>query len=129
MPNDILDLDDVKILVDSFYGRVQHDELLANIFNEKIRDNWPAHLEKMYSFWQTVLLEEHTYYGSPFPPHAHLEIGKEHFDRWLKLFNETIEENFSGEKATEAFWRAEKMAEMFQNKLEYLRNNKNSKFI
>jgi hemoglobin len=119
----IIALDDIKLLVDSFYGKVRKDELLAPIFNERIGNKWPEHLEKMYRFWQTVLLGEHTYYGSPFTPHANLPVNKEHFNRWLKLFNATINEQFTGEKAEEARWRAGKMAEMFHHKIEYYKNN------
>jgi len=118
MENEILNLDDIKTLVDSFYGKVREDNLLAPIFNIVIQDRWPEHMEKMYTFWQTVLLGEHTYYGSPFPPHAKLPVTKEHFDRWLELFFKTIDENFNGEKAEEAKWRASKMAEMFQLKID-----------
>ncbi|HEK19441.1 MAG TPA: group III truncated hemoglobin, partial [Bacteroidetes bacterium] len=61
--NDILSLTDIKLLVDTFYERIQKNELLGPIFNERIKDNWPEHLDKMYRFWQTVLLEEYTYGG------------------------------------------------------------------
>lgn len=118
---ELLNLDDIKTLVDSFYGKVRSDELLAPIFNERIRDNWPVHLEKMYRFWQTVLLGEHTYMGTPFPPHANLPVDKSHFEQWLKLFKETLDEQFSGEKAKEAKWRADKMAEMFLLRINYFR--------
>jgi len=118
---ELLNLDDIKTLVDSFYGKVRSDELLAPIFNERIRDNWPVHLEKMYRFWQTVLLGEHTYTGTPFPPHANLPVDKSHFEQWLKLFKETLNEQFSGEKAKEAKWRADKMAEMFLLRINYFR--------
>lgn len=119
----ILQIEDIKLLVDSFYGKVRENELLAPVFNNRIGDRWPAHLEKMYKFWQTVLLKEHTYFGSPFPPHALLPVNKKHFDQWLSLFYETVDENFTGEKAEEAKWRADRMAEMFQYKIEYYRNN------
>nr|WKN35970.1 group III truncated hemoglobin [Tunicatimonas sp. TK19036] len=119
----IIALDDIKLLVDSYYGKVREDELLAPIFNERIGNKWPKHLEKMYRFWQTVLLGDHTYYGSPFTPHAQLPVNKAHFNRWLELFNETINEHFTGEKAEEARWRAGKMAEMFHYKIEYYRDN------
>jgi len=118
---ELLNLEDIKTLVDSFYGKVRSDELLAPIFNERIRDNWPVHLEKMYRFWQTVLLGEHTYMGTPFPPHANLPVDKSHFEQWLKLFKETLNEQFSGEKAKEAKWRADKMAEMFLLRINYFR--------
>jgi len=119
----ILSLDDIKLLVDTFYQRIQTDDLLGPIFNERIQDRWPVHLEKMYRFWQTVLLEEHTYFGAPFPPHAHLPVDHQHFDKWLALFTETIDELFTGEKADEAKWRAGKMAEMFQHKIAYIKKN------
>ncbi|MCF8714931.1 group III truncated hemoglobin [Joostella atrarenae] len=122
MKKDISNIEDVKLLVNDFYDRVRKDDLLKDIFNNIIQDRWPIHLEKMYTFWETVLLDNHTYYGSPFAPHAKLQVSKEHFDRWKSLFFATIEENFSGKKADEAKWRAEKMAEMFLYKIEYLRS-------
>lgn len=123
MKKDIATLEDIKLLVNRFYDNVRKDELLADIFNNKIEDRWPQHLEKMYCFWQTVLLEEHTYYGSPFLPHAKLPIDTEHFERWLKLFYETVDSLFEGEKATRAKWQGQRMAEMFQSKIEYYRNH------
>lgn len=120
---DITEIPDIQKLVDSFYGKVQEDLLIGPIFNKIIGQNWSAHLEKMYGFWQTVLLGIHGYSGSPFPPHAKLEIEQHHFDRWLVLWHETVDALFSGEKATEAKWRGDKMAVMFVSKLEYYRNN------
>ena len=122
---DIQHIEDIRILVDSFYLNVQKDELLSPIFNEKIGDKWDLHLPKMYSFWQTILLEEPTYSGRPFPPHAKLPVSKAHFDRWLLLFFETIDKNFKGPKADEAKWRSEKMAELFWHKIEFIKNNPN----
>lgn len=119
---DIQTPEDVKQMVDSFYVKVRHDDFIGPIFNERIQDRWPVHLEKMYGFWQTVLLEVRAYSGSPFPPHATLPINKEHFDRWMLLFIQNIDEQFSGPIADEAKWRAEKMAEMFNYKIEYFRN-------
>jgi hemoglobin len=116
-------LDDIKKLVDAFYAKVREDTLLGPIFNKVIQDKWPEHLEKLYCFWQTVLLEEHTYYGSPFSPHLRLPVEKEHFDRWLSLFDETLDDFYTGEKVTEAKWRASKMAEMFYYKIDCYRNN------
>lgn len=110
--------------MDSFYGRVQADDLLGPIFEEVIQDRWPAHLEKMYRFWQTVLLEEHTYTGSPFAPHAFLPVGAGNFARWVSIFNENADECFAGEKVEEAKWRAAKMAEMFQAKIAYFQNSR-----
>lgn len=120
---DIQNIDDIKLMVDSFYTAIRNDDLLATIFNNVIQNNWTKHLEKMYRFWQTVLLEEHTYTGSPFPPHITLPIGEVHFNRWLQIFKQTIDNLFVGDKATEAKWRADKMATMFLYKINYYNQN------
>lgn len=116
-------LEEIRELVDLFYGKVRNDDLLGPVFDKRIGDHWDVHLDKMYRFWQTVLLQEHRYQGSPFTPHASMPIGEAHFRRWLQLFEETLEENFTGEKAEEARWRAAKMAEMFQLKIAYYRDH------
>ncbi len=123
MKNDLHNIEDIKLLVDSFYEKVRNDELLKDVFNNRIEDRWPQHLEKMVRFWQTVSLEEHTYQGSPFLPHARLPVSKLHFDAWLKLFNATVDELFIGEKAEKIKWQGARMAELFQSKIEYYKNN------
>ncbi|WP_339918717.1 group III truncated hemoglobin [uncultured Flavobacterium sp.] len=120
--NDITTLEDIKLLVDTFYSKVQKDDFIGPIFNEKIGNRWPEHLEKMYRFWQTILLEIHTYSGSPFPPHKQLPVTKEHFDRWMEIFTTTTDELFVGAIAEEAKLRAKNMAEMFNYKIDYFRN-------
>jgi hemoglobin len=120
--HDIQCLEDIILLVNSFYDKVREDALLAPIFNAQIQDRWPQHLEKMYTFWQTVLLGEHTYFGSPFPPHTKFPIDHAHFEHWLTLFAKTVGDLFSGPKADEALWRANKMAQMFEIKIDYNRN-------
>lgn len=120
---DITTIEDIHLLVDTFYEKVRVHQLLGAVFNGVIKDRWPEHLEKMYRFWQTVLLGEHTYYGSPFPPHAHLPVEQKHFDGWLGLWYETIDSHFAGAKADEAKWRGDKMAVMFLSRIEYYRNN------
>ena len=121
MKNDIKNLTDIQLLVDTFYGKIREDQLLKDIFNNKIEDRWPEHLQKMYNFWQTVLLEEHTYYGSPFLPHAKLPVDLEHFNKWLALFNATVDDLFEGEKADRAKWQGQRMAEIFHSKIAYER--------
>ena len=120
--HDILTLDDVKVLVNTFYGKVRADAVLAPIFDEHIQDRWPQHLERMYTFWQTVLLDERTYYGSPFPPHAQLPVDHSHFQQWMALFTQTVDELFDGRVAEEAKWRAGKMAQMFELKISQYRS-------
>jgi hemoglobin len=124
MKKDIASRQEIEILVNEFYNKVRLNETLGPIFEQELHDKWDAHMEKMYRFWETVLLNVHTYSGSPFPPHAKLPIDQQHFDTWLQLFQQTLDENFSGPKADEAIWRAQKMAEMFEYKLAYIHNNR-----
>lgn len=126
---EIITLQDIKQLVNSFYEKVRKDDLLSPIFNKVIGDRWPAHLEKMYRFWQTILLEEHTYFGSPFLPHAKLPVAHEHFERWIKLFYDNIDEQFTGDKAIEAKWRAGKMAQMFEYKIGFYQSKSSESLI
>lgn len=114
---DIENRQDIEQMVNTFYASIKEDELLGPIFNGVIKDNWSSHLETMYRFWQTVLLHEYNYKGSPFPPHRKLPIDAQHFDRWLMLFGTAMDKNFKGKLADEAKIRAQKMAEMFQYKL------------
>ena len=38
---EILSINEIKHLVNAFYGKVRRDELLGPIFNEQIGDMWP----------------------------------------------------------------------------------------
>lgn len=125
MRQDIKNHSDIVLLVDTFYGEIRADELLGPIFMSIIQDRWPTHLEKMYRFWDTVLLGAHTYQGTPFAPHAHMAISDSHFKRWIEIFHRCVDMLFEGNKAEEAKLRSEKMATLFLSKLEYIRDNPN----
>jgi|SRR5688572_29389507 len=116
MKKEINSIEDIHFLVDAFYERVRKDEVLAPIFNAKIKE-WPPHLDKMYRFWQTVLLNQYTYNGAPFVKHQALPIEREHFERWLTLFHETVDTLYFGTIANEAKYKAGKIGEVFQHKL------------
>ena len=118
---DITTLEDIKLLVDTFYGKVQKDDFIGPIFNEKIANRWPDHLEKMYRFWQTILFSEHTYTGSPFPPHATMPIDESHFIIWVSNWTATVDGFFVGPNAEEAKKRGALMASIFNSKIEYFK--------
>lgn len=120
---DIQSFEDIQLLVNTFYASVRSNDLLGPIFNERIGDRWSEHLEKMYRFWQTVLLQDHSYFGSPFPPHAKLPVSQAHFSVWLQLWHQVTDSYFEGPKASEAKWRGNKMAAMFLSKINYYKSN------
>ena len=113
--------EDVIYLVDSFYEKVNKDELLSPIFNDFAKVDWETHMPTMYSFWSSILLREESYTGSPFPKHLPLPIKQKHFDRWLELFHQTVDENFKGELAIEAKSRASNIAQIFSFKIKSIK--------
>jgi hemoglobin len=113
---------DIKLLVDSFYERVNADALLAPVFNDFAGVNWASHLPTMYTFWSSVLLGTASYHGRPFPKHLALPVGREHFDRWLEIFTGTVDALFEGEKAEEAKMRGYSIAQVFQYRMGLLDN-------
>src|SRR5687767_6950771 len=121
-PRDLSTAEDIRTLVDSFYDKVNRDELLAPIFNEVTGVNWAEHLPTMYRFWESMLFGAGTYQGAPFPKHAVLPVQKEHFARWLALFVETVDSHFQGPKAEEAKGRAASIADTFAQRMGLLRN-------
>ena len=120
---DIQTIEDIQLMVNIFYERIQKNEVLGPIFEEKVSGRWPEHLEKMYRFWQTILLEEHTYNGAPFPPHARMPIDESHFIIWVKIFTTTVDDLFSGDVAEEAKKRGTLMATLFNSKLEFFKKH------
>lgn len=109
--------EDVKILVDRFYDKVNRDEILSPIFNDVAKVDWEHHLPVMYSFWESILFGSMTYKGQPFPKHMGLPVSTVHFDHWITLFMETVDEYFVGSKAEEAKSRASIIAQTFQAKM------------
>jgi hemoglobin len=108
---------DVKTLVDTFYAKVNRDELLAPIFNDTAQVDWAKHLPTMYSFWESMLFRTGDYQGVPFPKHAVLPLQQVHFERWLTLFDEAVNENFSGPKSEQTKGQALCIADTFARRM------------
>lgn len=121
---DILGRPDIERLVNAFYERVRADGILGVIFNEVARTDWDAHLPKMYAFWETVLFRSGTYSGNPMAVHARLvpltPMGREQFDRWLELFQTTVDQLFAGEKADHIKNCATDMANVIYSRINHV---------
>src|SRR5690242_19746042 len=111
----------IRTLVDTFYERVRRDPVLAPVFESAIADAaWPAHLEKMYAFWSSVMLTSGRYKGNPLAVHLALPpLSDEMFERWLALFGETAGELFSSELAASFRGKARRIAESLRLALFY----------
>ena len=122
MKPDITTEEDIKLLVDSFYEKVKADDVIGYIFNDIAQVDWPKHLPKMYAFWTFLLLGKEGYTGNPLEPHRRLHekvsLTKDHFQRWLDLFHQTVDENFFGLVAEDAKNRAKLIVMTWQPKFE-----------
>lgn len=114
MKQDIKDRDDIVLLVNSFYDAVRQNKILGHIFNDVAKVNWDEHLPKMYSFWGSILLGEHSYSGNPMRTHIELaertSMTKTEFNEWVSLFAKTVNEHFIGKIADNAKFRAAHIA-------------------
>lgn len=80
----------VARLVESFYATVREDPLLGPIFADRIAD-WPIHLERMKSFWRSILFNSGEFSGNPMRQHMAIPgLEERHFSRWLDLFYATL---------------------------------------
>lgn len=101
--NDLSTKDDISKLVNDFYTKVLNDEELAPFFSEL---DFEKHLPKMIHFWTFALLNEPGYTTNVVEKHLNMPLKEKHFEKWLKLFNETIDSLFMGEIASQAKQRA-----------------------
>ena len=106
----------ISLLVDSFYDKVRAHPALGPVFDDAIKDNWPAHLAKMKSFWGSVAPDAGSYSGKPVPAHKkHASIRSSHFPVWLGLFRQTLDETAPTPAAVQYFMeRAERIAQSLQ---------------
>lgn len=116
---DIASREDIVRLVDAFYGRVRADDVLGPIFDDVARVDWPAHLPKMYAFWDAVLFGTAGFKGNPLGAHLQLAqltpLGSREFGRWIELFHATVDALFCGTTADEAKTRASRIAIVMQH--------------
>ncbi|MBU8883818.1 sec-independent protein translocase TatC [Flavobacteriaceae bacterium JJC] len=117
--------EDIELLVNKFYDKVAKDETIGFFFNDVAKVKWANHLPKMYSFWETLLFGQVSYKGNPmamhFPVNEKVAIEKRHFEHWIKLWTETVEENFMGEMAETAIYKATNIANLMGYKMEMAR--------
>ncbi|MBU4538899.1 MAG: group III truncated hemoglobin [Weeksellaceae bacterium] len=117
--------EDIELLVNKFYDKVANDETIGFFFNDVAKVNWTNHLPKMYSFWETLLFGQVSYKGNPmamhFPVNEKVAIEKHHFEHWIKLWTDTVEENFNGEMAETAIYKATNIANLMGYKMEMAR--------
>lgn len=115
MKPDIQSKKDIEKLVNQFYDKVLKDETLFMFFSHL---DFERHLPKMVHFWSFVLLDEPGYTTDVTKTHINMRLKKEHFDRWISLFNETVDELYEGDNAEKAKQRAFLIRWTIESKME-----------
>ena len=107
-------------LVIKFYTKVLKDDLIGPIFisvlgDDLKSDTWKAHIQLLTDFWASVALGDFTYTGNPFAPHVKLrdQLSIKAFERWLKLFFETLNSIYEPQIAEQFLARSKNIAGNF----------------
>ena len=115
---------DCERLVRAFYERALEDPIIGFIFVDVAKLDLEAHVPRIASFWETILLGARSYSGGAFRPHAELHakvrLREGHFAQWLSLWCRTVDELFAGERAELAKAHAHRVAQAFLHRLQHL---------
>jgi hemoglobin len=114
---------DCERIVRAFYGKAMEDERIGWIFTDVAELDLEAHIPRITAFWATNLLGSKSYSGGAFGPHARLHekaggLEKEHFERWLVLWCQTVDEHYDGPIAAAAKVHALRLANAFFGRLQ-----------
>ncbi len=121
MADDIIARSDIEFFVNEFYKKVKSDDEIGYIFTEIVPIRWDEHIPIICDFWETMLLNNGKYKRNPLKIHlelnARVHLLPNHFERWLTLFNRTIDAHFKGKNANLIKTRALSMANVIQIKI------------
>ena len=112
---------DCERLVRAFYARAFEDPMIGWLFTDIAQLDLEAHVPRITAFWETILLDAGSYSGGAFAPHAALNarvrLQPGHFERWLMVWRETVDDLFAGPRAELAKSHARRVATAFYQRL------------
>jgi hemoglobin len=121
MKNDLQNREDIVLLINTFYKKVKVDKTIGFIFKDDADVNQINHLPIMYSFWENILLNSGSVKDQPMSIQQHLNklvpLIPEYLAAWNKLFNESVDELFTGERANNAKQKAQSISAVMQLKI------------
>lgn len=112
---------DLAFLMEAFYTKMLTDEVVGYIFTDVAQLDLKSHLPSLTNFWENMLLNGNGYKKDVMNIHLQLnqkeKLKPEHFERWLQLLSETVNERFLGETANKMLKNAGNIAKMMQIKI------------
>ncbi|MFN8396860.1 MAG: group III truncated hemoglobin [Bacteroidia bacterium] len=111
---------DLEELVAELYQRLPVDPVVGHYFTTVVSLDLAAHLPKIVDFWEMVLFQQGSYSRDAMAPHLRLHelspFRHEHFEAWLRHFENVVRERFQGEAAERAIQRAKSIAMVIESK-------------
>jgi hemoglobin len=111
---DLADRDDLIALLYDFYRRAFADDLIGPVFVDVAHMDLEEHIPAIADFWCKTVLHEGTYKRNVLVPHRELQekahMGAAHFDRWLQIWQATVDDRHAGRNADLAKLQAARVA-------------------
>ena len=118
---DIQNQEDLYLLVDEFYKKLLSDDKISYIFTDVVKISIEEHLPILVTFWSQAILGTGGYVNNL--TQIHLDIDKkehltpEMFNIWIQHFNNTVDQNFKGQKAEQIKTQALSLSTILQIKV------------
>lgn len=118
---DIQTQKDLYFLVDEFYKKLLADSRINYIFTDVVKIKIEEHLPILVTFWSQMVLGTGGYANNL--TDIHLKVDRlEHltpkmFDIWIDYFNQTVDDNFSGDNSSEIKKQAKNLSTILQIKI------------
>jgi hemoglobin len=123
MKRDIETREELEEFLRAFYKKAFADELIGLFFTEVVPLDLKTHIPVIANFWESVAFNKPSYRKNVMEVHQHIhhlfKIEKEHLDRWVKIFTETLDENFEGPRTELMKQRARSIATLMDIKLNH----------
>ena len=118
MKRDIENRADLELLLTEFYKIAVLDDEIGHHFADL---DLASHLPVIVDFWEKILLGNAVYFGNPMQVHQKLHekfpLKPEHFQRWIDIFNRTLDRHFAGEQTENARLRAKMIAHSLNQRI------------
>ena len=118
---DIASRSDIFTLVESFYRRAFQDELIGPVFTDVAKLDHDHHLPILTDFGETVLFRTGSYNRNALKLHLLLNekhpLTRTHFNRWLTIWQNNVDNHFAGDRADFAKLQAERIAWALGNRM------------
>jgi hemoglobin len=118
---DIAGRADLDELLTAFYSQALADPVLRPVFVDEMRLDLREHLPVIAAFWEQVLFRTGEYSGQTMDVHRRVHqripLTSTHFDRWLELFQASVDRLFTGPVTDQAKAHAARMAAVFLRNL------------